>query len=238
MISVVCCCNNIDQYESMLHSLHNQDVEYEMVCIDNRLSDYKSAACALNKGGGISKGKILVFVHQDIIFKEEDSLRRLVEAVKLHPLSVIGIHGASRGVRKNISGLKEAQTLDECCVAMERSTWEKYKFNEILCDGWHLYVVELCLRLGREGAFIGSADFGILHLSTGNVDGAYMKTFKLLMKQYKDVKYIATTCKSMPNLMCFFYTYYVIWRMKKLFFGNLHIVYSIKKLIRRLDYQG
>lgn len=54
MISLVCCYNNLQQYKDMQKSLENQTVEYELIGIDNREGKYKSAASALNVGGGQS----------------------------------------------------------------------------------------------------------------------------------------------------------------------------------------
>ena len=51
MISLICCYNNLQQYNDMQKSLENQTVEYELIGIDNRDGKYQSAASALNAGG-------------------------------------------------------------------------------------------------------------------------------------------------------------------------------------------
>lgn len=144
----------------------------------------------------------------------------------------MGLYGASHGKREKITeNLFEAETLDECCVAMHKTVWERLKFNEDVCNGWHLYVVELCLRASEQEILIASGNFDIKHMSSGNVDEKYMKTFKELLVMYKGKRWIATTCKSMPTNLFVFYFYYEMWKMKKALFGNLSMVYQIKKLL-------
>ncbi len=233
MISLVCCYNNLQQYKDMQKSLENQTVEYELIGIDNREGKYKSAASALNAGGGRAHGEILIFLHQDIIFEKENSLENFVKAIPNDKDSIVGLYGASHGKRKKIAeNLYEAETLDECCVAMHKTVWKRLKFNEDICNGWHLYVVELCLRAGEQGILIASGNFDIKHLSSGTVDEKYMKTFKKLLMIYKKKKWLATTCKVMPTNLAVFYLYYGIWKMKKALFGNLSMAYQIKKLLR------
>lgn len=183
--------------------------------------------------GGRSHGEILIFLHQDIVFEKENSLEDFVKAIPDEMDSIVGLYGASHGKRRKIAeNLYEAETLDECCVAMHKTVWKQLKFNENLCNGWHLYVVELCLRAGEQGILIASGTFDIKHLSSGTVDEKYMKTFKELLVTYKKMKWIATTCKVMPTNLFVFYLYYGIWKMKKAIFGNLPMAYQIKKLLR------
>lgn len=217
----------------MQKSLENQTVEYELIGIDNRDGKYKSAASALNAGGGRSHGEILIFLHQDIVFEKENSLEDFIKAIPDEMDSIVGLYGASHGKRRKIAeNLYEAETLDECCVAMHKTVWKQLKFNENLCNGWHLYVVELCLRASEQGVLIASGNFEINHLSSGTVDEKYMNTFKELLVTYKKKKWIATTCKVMPTNLFVFYLYYGIWKMKKAIFGNLPMAYQIKKLLR------
>ena len=37
------------------------------------------------------------------------------------------------------------QTLDECLIIIPKSIFEMYKFDEVICSKWDLYVVEYCL---------------------------------------------------------------------------------------------
>ena len=146
--------------------------------------------------------------------------------------SIIGLYGASHRKYGNVEkNLYEVETLDECCIAIQATVWRQLKFNEEICDGWHLYVVELCLRASGQGVLIASGKFDIKHLSTGTVDEQYMNTFKKLLVIYKNKKWIATTCKVMPTNLFVFYLYYSLWKMKKIMFGNLPIAYQFKKLI-------
>ena len=182
--------------------------------------------------GDRAHGEILIFLHQDILFENKDSLKNFVEAIPNNGNSVIGLYGASHRKYGNVEkNLYKVETLDEYWIAIQATVWRKLIFNEEICDGWHLYVVELCLRASGQGVLIASGKFNIKHLSTGTVDERYMNTFKKLLVIYKNKKWIATTCKVMPTNLFVFYSYYSLGKMKKIMFGNLPITYQFKKLI-------
>ena len=42
------------------------------------------------------------------------------------------------------------QTLDECLIIIPKTIFEKFKFDEITCQKWDLYVVEYCLNMKRN----------------------------------------------------------------------------------------
>lgn len=233
MVSIICCWNDEKQYSVMKESLRNQDIEYELVGIDNRSNKFRSAASALNVGGGIASGDILIFIHQDIVFERTNSLRNLTEAICSEQKLIVGLYGAFHKKKETTpNGLLLVEALDECCVGMWRSAWEKMKYNEQLCDDWHLYVVELCIRARRLGYSIASGDFSIKHLSIGTVNEKYMETFKRLLMVYRDEKWIATTCKSMPTQLAVFNIYYFMWKIKKAMFGNFPLMYRIRRLLQ------
>lgn len=183
--------------------------------------------------GGGAHGEILIFLHQDIIFENKESLNNFVKTIPSNKNSIVGLYGTSyRKRRKVAQNLYEAETLDEFCIAMDATLWRRLKFNEEICDSWHLYVVELCLKASEQGVMIASGSFDIKHLSSGTVDEKYMNTFKKLLVIYKKKKWIATTCKVMPTNLFVFYLYYSLWKVKKSLFGNLPMVYQIKKLLK------
>lgn len=156
-----------------------------------------------------------------------------MKAIPSNKNSIVGLYGASyRKNRKVAQNLYEAETLNECCIAMDATLWRRLKFNEEICDSWHLYVVELCLRASEQGVMIASGSFDIKHLSSGRVDQKYMNLFKKSLVIYKKKKWIATTCKVMPTNLFVFYLYYSLRKVKKSLFGNLPMVYQIKKFLK------
>lgn len=235
VISVICCYNQFPEYAHLLASLNRQDTAFEMVAVDNTGRKFSCAADALNWGAQRAAGDILVFLHQDVRFLRPDSLRKLTAALRLceNRPCIVGPYGAARCQRGTVAGCIVQESLDECCIAMTKSTWEKFPFDAALCDGWHLYAVELCIRVRQAGGLILSGDFGMEHTSTGTVDKAYMATFKELLKRYKDEKWICTTCKSMPTNLLYFHPYYVLWKIKKCLLGNYNLSYKIKSLLKR-----
>lgn len=184
----------------------------------------------MNWGAERAQGDVFVFLHQDILFSEEDSLEQLIGVVVQSSEPVIaGLFGAKHGKNERYIGdFKVYETLDECCIAMSGETWSKLRFNEVLCDGWHLYAVELCLRAQNAGVLICAKNCGIRHLSNGTVDKNYMRTYRKLLLAYKDNKWIATTCKSMPTSMLYYYGYYAVWSIKKVLLGNYPLIHRLR----------
>lgn len=236
LVSVICCYNKVNEYVNMCDSLCTQDIEHEIIGIDNTNNKFSSAASALNYGADKANGEILVFLHQDILFDKTNSLRTLVDKLQNYDNDcIVGIYGA---IQKNdilqSGNYTKCDTLDECCIGMKKSTWQKLNFNEKLCDGWHLYVVELCLRAQKDEVdIVYINNCHIRHLSNGVVDESYMKTFKKLLIEYKNKKWITTTCKSMPTNLIYYYIYYFFWKIKKELFGNYPFVYRLKQIIRK-----
>lgn len=235
MISVICCYNKPHEYELLLESRMSQDIPCEIVGIDNVDHRFTSAAAALNWGAERALGDILVFVHQDVRFLRPDSLRKLAAALSTceNRPCIVGPYGAAHHQGRTFTGYGEQDTLDECCIAMTKRTWEVFPFDENLCDGWHLYAVEQCIRVRQAGGLILSGDFGIAHTSTGNVDEAYMETFKRLLIRYKEERWICTTCKSMPTNLLYFHTYHGLWKIKKMLLGNYNLSYNVKKILKK-----
>ena len=235
MVSLICCYNQIEEYNQLLVSVENQDISVECIGIDNTEGVFSSAASALNFGAERAKGDVLVFLHQDIRFLKSDALRSFLTPLfeDMSSLLVVGLYGAARSKEIYSNNYLLQETLDECCIALSRKTWEQVSFNEDVCDGWHLYAVELCLRLRRYGGkAISAIHHDVCHLSSGNVDERYMRTFKKLLILYKDDKMICTTCKCMPANLLYYYMYYVLWAIKKKLFGNYTLVHTIKCLLK------
>lgn len=235
VISVICCYNKPCEYTLLQESLRCQDIPCEMMGVNNTDHSFTSAAAALNRGAETASGDTLVFVHQDVRFLRPDSLRKLTAALRLceNKPCVAGPYGASRYPGR-IAEYTLQDTLDECCVAMTRKTWEKFRFDQVFCDGWHLYAVELCIRVRQAGGMILSGDFGIAHTSAGTVDTAYMQTYKKLLLCCRSEKWLCTTCKSMPTNPTYFHAYYVLWKIKKKLLGNYNLSYNLKRMLKKL----
>lgn len=164
MISVICVWNNEEQYQNILiHSLNMQECDYELISIDNRNHIFSSCASALNWGADHSNGEVLVFTHQDISFEKNFSLKEFGKFIKKHPNKITGAFGAKN---KIYSEDYLCDTVDECCFGMTREFFNLLRFNEDICDGWHLYAVEMCLRAKECTKFGGGQqntipEFGI-----------------------------------------------------------------------------
>ncbi len=221
-ITVICVYNNEDVFNNTLKaSLEKQDIGYELVALDNRGGQFTSAAAALNCGAQSHTGDgIFIFVHQDIEFVSNDSLRKFAESIeKFRTGDIVGVAGAKSAVRKiytnitygneykkyteppyNTYGLEKdfvsVDTVDECLFGMKKETYEMYKFNEQVCDGWHFYAAEICMNavLHQNNVYVVKSD--VNHLGGKAVtDKGFRQVLQKLANHYAvSFRTIATTC--------------------------------------------
>jgi glycosyltransferase involved in cell wall biosynthesis len=187
MISIVCVYNNkkiLDKY--LLRSLKKQTVNYELILLDNLQGKFKSASRALNYGGEKSRGKYIMFVHQDIMLDSDLWLEKAENIIDgLTNFGIAGVAGRSEklnGVITNVEFdipprhagsiyIKEpmkVQTLDECLVIIPKLIFNKFQFDEKACNNWHLYAVDYCLDIKKRGYNVFVIPMCIYHLSTGS----------------------------------------------------------------------
>jgi hypothetical protein len=214
MISVVCIFNNkeiLDNY--LLKSLKTQTVDYELILIDNTKSKFDSTAEAFNKCAKNAKSKYIMFVHQDIDLMEDNWLKNAEDLLdSIQNLGIAGVAGklnVKKGIITNIKdgippkdagttkikNIMRVQTLDECLFIIPTSIFKMLKFNEELCDDWHLYAVNYCLEIMKLGFYVYVLPLSLYHRSSGfSISEKYYQTIKKMLNTHKhDYKWIYTT---------------------------------------------
>jgi hypothetical protein len=107
------------------------------------------------------------------------------------------------------------QTVDECLVIIPKSVFKIMQFDEVTCDGWHLYAADYCLSVAAQGFSVYAIPKCIHHQSKGydekNALGViaslglhpneYYCTLEHVLKKHKDrYKWIHTSCGSWNTL--------------------------------------
>ncbi|MGZ4847296.1 MAG: glycosyltransferase [Halobacteriota archaeon] len=184
MLSVVCVYNNeqiLTDY--LLPSLDAQTAPFELITLDNTERGFRSAAQALNHGGGKAKGNYILFVHQDVSLDSTEWVSN-AEAM-LDSLPNVGIAGiAGAGATGTVSNVTHGtppkpasatcitkpvavQTLDECAVIIPHRVFKALRFDETVCNDWHLYAADYCLSSQVRGLKTFALPLPAYHLSTG-----------------------------------------------------------------------
>lgn len=243
MISIVCVYNDkevLEQY--LLKSLNTQSVEYELILIDNIQGKFKSAPEALNYGGNKAKSDYLMFVHQDVELKSDKWLEEIENVVNsLDNCGIAGVAGVPENeflksnIENGIPPVKpgeeikiptHVQTLDECLVIIPKSVFIEHKFDEKLL-GWHLYTVDYCLSIKKQG-------FNVYVLPSHTYHRSYMiqypleyfQLLKIIFQKHKeDYKMIYTSCGIWNT------SYPITWYI----FLNTKIWFFIKSIINYLS---
>jgi hypothetical protein len=205
VISVICVFNNREILEScLLKSLSKEENTFDLVLVDNTEKAFSSAASALNYGAQKAKGNFLAFVHQDVVFGEKFSLSELENQMDALPVgSIAGAAGRAdeEGVMTCIThgdppvqagsifvdGPEICQTLDEVFVVVPRETFDRIRFDERICTGWHLYAVDFCLSAINQSCLSFVVPVDLHHLSPGlSMDDSYYTILKRVAYKHKN----------------------------------------------------
>lgn len=210
-VTVVCCYNKVDEFNRLVEDINNQDIKCDIIGLDNRDNKYKSCANAYNIATKDIKTKYVLYSHQDIDLVHKDTISKLVNYIKrINTYDILGVAGADkRGAISNIrtldgsayacnikldKDLQEVQTLDECIFGGYTECFKKYPFDDILCDNYHLYAVEISLRAIARGNKVYVCDIDLIHKSTGNADIKFYEGLYRICKAYSNsINFITTT---------------------------------------------
>ena len=219
-VTFICCHNNNEELNSMLlpsFSMLDKST-YNIILINAFKEGYKSAAEAYNRTIEKRKdeiGDILIFCHQDIAFDNITFLQNIISELTENPNQIIGFAGINTYgtvfsnlqyqenkqfiTRNQIKAKEEVASLDECCFATSKTVYQKLKFDENVCNHWHLYAVEFCYNARRYGIPSYVIPDIIYHKKNNNggmyADKHFLKSMWKLIKKYKnDFDYIYAPC--------------------------------------------
>lgn len=223
-VTVVCCYNNVGEYNSFKESIAKQSESAVVVGIDNTEKKYSSCAQAFNSSLSELCTQYVIFSHQDIEFTSHNTLELFVNQMETFcENSILGVAGAIKekdrnSVYTNIVHGKddicckagkpivdeygsvtiepvECETVDECFFGGTSSYFREHLFDEESCDTWHLYAVEQCLRIRASGGKVYTSGIELWHKSQGNVTPDFFVNLDRLVKKYEQsFEYITTTC--------------------------------------------
>lgn len=180
-ISLIAVYNKPKVLKEMTDSAKRQkNVELELITLDNTHNRFSSAAEALNYGTSKATGEVFVYLHQDIEFLSDNVLEYIYDYAVENKTTVFGSAGVgdmNKGedlkilttmhkYTKTIDRPTKAFVLDECLIACHKSCMQKLKFDEKLCDGWHLYGADLCLQaINFAGMSVYAVPMNVWHKS-------------------------------------------------------------------------
>lgn len=81
-------------------------------------------------------------------------------------------------------GMAACDTVDECFFGGRTKNFIDEPLDEKLCDTWHLYAVERCLRARVQGSQVFVCDVPLNHYSGGKIDHSYNENFRRIAKCY------------------------------------------------------
>jgi len=196
------------------HILDTIGVDNKIVCYENfnqyGLTELYNKAIDEHNEDNV----IMVFCHNDIIFKTKDWGKRLLNKFNNQDYQIIGVAGSTflpegamwwekpermigivdhtNGLRewtseycKPFYGIKDVALIDGLFMAIDCNDIE-HKFDENF-KGFHFYDLSICVPNWLDGINIGVVtDIRILHKSVGMVNEEWDKNRKQFAEKYKD----------------------------------------------------
>ena len=211
-LDLVTVYNKEDMLNEMLESVQATagELKVNVVALDNRNDKYKSASEAYNYAvRNLCETQIIIFCHQDIIFFE-GAIKNYYNCCNKNHNCLFGAAGVClytdtisnmqqqrNGKRYDTlpsGGEKSVFTMDECLICGHKSIFEKVEFDEIVCDNWHFYTVDLCLQCHKNNIDVKVVDSNICHLSGGDANKSFYECERRVGQKYrKDYKIIKYT---------------------------------------------
>ena len=213
-VTIVCCYNNGKQFEEFQRALSEQTEQVVLIGINNTNSTFSSCASAFNSISDQLETEYVIYSHQDIEFENSYALEKIVYYLeKTDKDDIVGVAGVRinekssytnifHGINNKryagkfrVSGIEECESVDECFFGGHSAHFREFKFDEKLCNNWHLYAVEQCLRAKKNGNKVWVCEADLYHNSDGIHNEMLHKNFRDLSKAYsRDFKYICAPC--------------------------------------------
>ncbi len=119
--------------------------------------------------------------------------------------------GGQLGPGRRISEPVPVQTVDELMLIVPAKVFKTNKFDEKVCDNWHLYGVDFSLSISKKDLKSYVLPISAVHHSGGKINNYYVQTLKKLIEKHETEKVINTTCGLIPtnkDFMNFFWERY------------------------------
>jgi glycosyltransferase involved in cell wall biosynthesis len=78
----------------------------------------------------------------------------------------------------------EVVVLDGCFIAGKKQRFVKYPWNESFLKAFHLYDIDICLRIGRMYKLVVANTIQITHFSEGRMDTSWLRESERFHKEY------------------------------------------------------
>ena len=237
-VSVIIIYNNKEKVDEAVEYIKKQTLyaETEVIAVDNRDKEFYSASIAMNYASEKAEGEVLVYIHQDMLLTDTDTLKKYYDFITEKEDVIVGAVGYSIEDKHVITDIarwservynmppangkiKKVYSLDECMFAMKKSLWQKLRFNEEVCDNWHYYAVEICYRNMLNGGENYVLPLKLWHKSVKclSLDNNFMLATKKFIKEYRGkIKMLYAPCITIKCNMTAFRLYKLKRKVKKI----------------------
>lgn len=214
MISLIICSRTATLNKELIANIESTiGCLFEFILIDNSENRYNIFE-AYNLGVTQSKGDILCFMHDDILFHTRNWGEKVGEHLKDEKIGAIGIAGSpyttkalgtwwggglinqhivngkldliSRYADKVEAKQKEVIVLDGVWFCIKRNIFTQISFDEINFTGFHFYDIDIALQVYQVGyRLLTVYDILIEHDSQGSLNIQWLENAKAFNQKWK-----------------------------------------------------
>lgn len=249
MISIIVSSYRAPYFDALEENIRHTigDVRFEIIKVWN--PNIMSISEAYNKGAMESQYEILLFLHEDVAFLECNWGAILLESLKGAGEGICGLAGSRKqfalpigyetgfkanrhvyvkhSVDEEVSYKQECKTckvksLDGVFLAMHKTLWLDYKFNEAI-KGFHFYDLDISLRVSEHYQNYVLTNIKLHHFSRGQFNDSWvLEAIKFYKQPYN---FDTVTPKELNYTRNYWYE-----RLKKeriTIFNRIRYVYSM-----------
>jgi len=211
MISIVICSINENLFKEVSVNIKKTigTALFEIIRVDNNVEKL-SIFEAYNKGGSLAKFPIILFLHEDILFKSKKWGEILIKEFEQKELGLIGLIGAKykskvpsgwyadmsthfghifynigeseqRLQYNYVQGIEEVVLVDGLFMATTKKVFDQCRFDTKTYKGFHFYDTDYSTTVAsKKYKVVVTNKIDVFHKSQGNVDGCFYES----MMQY------------------------------------------------------
>jgi hypothetical protein len=212
LISIITSSRDQQQFEAYCENIEST-IGLPFEILHERNANGAKGLCRLyNELAEQAKYPYLIFLHEDVAFRQSDWGKVLVELLEDTSVGLVGVLGsdtltsvpsgwAKQNGRFNLGFLlqsdAESQVADAPCkgsrqvfcvdgvlMATKKAIWQECRFDEQLLQGFHGYDYDFSLQIAERYKVFVTCDIRLEHFSKGNFNAQWVEATMDLNKKW------------------------------------------------------
>jgi glycosyltransferase involved in cell wall biosynthesis len=224
-ISIIVCSRSKENLHFIINSI-SQTIGVEFEILYSLNASEGGLSKAYNTLALHANFPILIFLHDDLVFHDNNWGIRIIEILKNEKIGLIGLMGTvykskfksiwtscektlfrNSNFSSNDISYQKVAVLDGCFMAVSKLCFTKYKFDERLC-GFHGYDLDYSLVISGKFDVVVATNIKFDHLSPGRKNKEWYKDITYVHNKWDSV--LPLSISKMPKYITHVSDYYAL----------------------------